>query len=45
VAEAFGLRAGLGILLVPLAISLLFTRMLIPSAKTQASAAVADKAA
>ncbi len=45
VAEAFGLRVGLGILLIPLAISLLFTRMLIPSADGQPSTVVADKAA
>ncbi len=45
VAEAFGLRVGLGILLIPLAVSLLFTRMLIPRTETQASVVVADKAA
>jgi MFS family permease len=45
VAEAFGLRVGLGILLVPLAISLLFTRMLIPRAGQDGSTIVADKAA
>ena len=45
VAEAFGLRVGLGILLVPLAISLLFTRMLTPRAGQDGSTMVADKAA
>jgi MFS family permease len=45
VAEAFGLRVGLGILLVPLAISLLFTRMLVPRAGQDGSTMVADKAA
>ncbi len=45
VAEAFGLRVGLGILLVPLAISLLFTRMLIPTREQDESDITADKAA